>query len=136
VSNPEPLPARQPASSTEDGPFWQAAAEDRLVLPKCTSCGTFIWYPRGFCPKCHTSQVEWVEASGQGTVYSFTVGRRGIGEWAARSPFVIAYVELDEGPRVLTNIVGVDPDQVRIGARVSAVFEPAGELKVLRFMPV
>lgn len=136
TSSTEPLPAVAPDPNPDDAPFWEAAAEDRLVLPRCNSCGGFIWYPRTFCPDCHTMGVEWVAASGRGTVYSFTVNKRGQGPWADHAPYVIAYVQLDEGPRVLTNIVGVDPDQVRVGDAVTAVFEPAGATKVLRFTPV
>jgi hypothetical protein len=131
-----PLPAVPPDPGPDDEPFWRAAAEDRLVLPRCRGCGVHIWYPRSFCPDCHTSDVEWVDASGRGTVYSFTVTERGPGPWAEHAPYVIAYVELDEGPRVLTNIVGADPRSVRIGDPVAAVFEPAGDSKVVRFTPV
>jgi hypothetical protein len=129
------LPGVPPNPGPEDAPFWAAAAEDRLVLPRCLSCATFIWYPRVFCPDCHTVGVEWVEASGRGTVYSFTVVSRGAGPWAGHAPYIIAYVQLDEGPRVLTNIVGAAPDTVHIGDAVTAVFEPAGPTKVLRFAP-
>jgi uncharacterized OB-fold protein len=127
------LPGAAPEVSADNRPFWDAATEDRLVLPRCRSCGSFIWYPRSFCPVCHDTDVEWYEASGRGTVYSFTVAFRGPGPWSAHVPYVIAYVELEEGPRVLTNLVGIDPETVRIGDPVRAVFEPAGATKVLRF---
>jgi len=130
------LPAFPPEPSLEDAPFWDAAAEDRLVLPRCPSCSSFIWYPRAFCPQCRsTSGVEWVPASGRGTVYSFTVSHRGMGPWSEHAPYVVAYVELDEGPRVLTNIVGADLDSLRIGDAVEVVFQPAGPSKVPRFRP-
>ena len=128
-----PLPAIPPDPGPDDAPFWEAAARDRLVLPRCQACGSFIWYPRAFCPDCHTFGVDWVDVSGRGTIYSFTENQRGSGRWADHAPYVIAYVELEEGPRVLTNIVGADPGQVGIGASVRAVFEPAGATKVLRF---
>jgi uncharacterized OB-fold protein len=131
-----PLPANAPNPGPDDALFWEAAARDRLVLPHCPACGTFIWYPRSFCPDCHAPEIEWTDVSGHGTVYSFTVCQRGPGPWAERVPYVIAYVELDEGPRVLTNIVGASPERVRIGDRVTAVFEPAGATKVLRFTPL
>jgi uncharacterized OB-fold protein len=133
VTTNEPLPVIEPQPGPDDQPFWDAAAEDRLVLPRCRACGTYVWYPRTFCPACRTFGVDWVPASGRGTVYSFTVSTRGRGPWAEHAPYVIAYVELDEGPRVMTNIVGVDPDSVRIGDAVMAAFEPAGATKVLRF---
>ncbi len=129
----EPLPAVAPEPGPDDAPFWEAAADDRLVLPRCRACGTFIWYPRTFCPACRSIGVDWVPASGRGTVYSFSVAQRGNGPWRDRAPFVIAYVELEEGPRVMTNLVGVDPDSVGIGDPVTAVFESAGDTKVLRF---
>ena len=129
------LPVVEPSPNADDAPFWEAAARDRLVLPRCRSCATFIWYPRGFCPACHTGDVEWVEASGLGTVYSLTVAHAGTGQWSPHAPFVIAYVELDEGPRVLTNIVGTEPGSVSIGDQVAAVFEAAGTTKLLRFRP-
>jgi uncharacterized OB-fold protein len=84
------------------------------------------------CPDCGRLGVEWVEASGRGAVYSFTVSHRGPGPWADHVPYVVAYVELDEGPRVLTNLVGLDPGDVRIGMPVAAVFEHG----LLRFGPV
>ena len=133
MSASEPLPAVEPEPGPDGAPFWQAAAEGRLVLPRCQACGTYIWYPRTFCPACRSIGVDWVPASGRGTVYSFTVAQRGNGPWAGRAPYVIAYVELDEGPRVMTNLVGVDPETVRIGDAVTAVFEPAGDTQVLRF---
>jgi uncharacterized OB-fold protein len=135
VTTREPLPAVAPTPTPEDSPFWAAAAEDRLVLPRCRACGTYIWFPRAFCPDCHSSDIEWAAATGRGSVYSFTVNHRGAGPWAELVPYVIAYVELEEGPRVLTNIVDADPAAVRIGDAVVAVFEPAGETKVLRFRP-
>lgn len=133
---PSGLPSVAPDVDADSAPFWHGAAHDRLVLPRCRSCRSFIWYPRSVCPACHHPAVEWVDASGLGTIYSFTVNHRGPGAWADLAPFVIAYVELDEGPRVLTNVIGVAPDQVRIGDRVTAVFEAAGTTKLLRFRPV
>ena len=130
------LPAFGPDPTPEDAPFWEAAAEDRLVLPRCRGCATFIWYPRSFCPQCHSPQgVEWVPASGRGTVYSFTVSHRGMGPYSEHAPYVVAYVELEEGPRVLTNIVGADLDTLGIGDPVTVVFQPAGQSKVPRFRP-
>ena len=130
------LPAFPAEPTLEDAPFWEAAAEGRLVLPRCRSCGTVIWYPRPFCPECRTtSGVEWISASGRGTVYSFTVSHRGMGPYSQHAPYVVAYVELEEGPRVLTNIVGADLDALRIGDAVEVVFQPAGDTKVPRFRP-
>ena len=131
------LPVRTVVVSTETKPFWDATAEGRLVLPRCVQCGATLWYPKGFCPLCASSSIEWIAASGRGTVYSFSVTRKGAGVWAEHSPYVIAYVELDEGPRLLTNIVGSDAGDVHIGMTVEVVFDPteAGPA-VFRFRPI
>jgi uncharacterized OB-fold protein len=133
------LPAPAPFVLPEVKPFWDATAEGRLVLPKCTECGTFIWFPRPFCPECASTSVEWVQASGKGTVYSYTVNRRGVADMAAyreAGVYVLAYVELEEGPRIMTNIVDCDPDSVRIGQQVELVFHDTGQGTALaRFKP-
>ncbi|MHB8464464.1 MAG: Zn-ribbon domain-containing OB-fold protein [Acidimicrobiales bacterium] len=131
----EHLPVVIPEIGADNAPFWAAAADDRLVLPWCRSCNTAIWYPRTICPTCHGRDIEWREASGRGVIHSFTVSYRGTGPWAEHVPYLIAYVELDEGPRVLTNIVGAVPHEVRIGDPVEAIFEPAGDTRILRFRP-
>jgi uncharacterized OB-fold protein len=129
------LPAFAPPVTPETKPFWDATAEGRLVLPKCRTCQTVIWYPRSICPECHSMDVEWIDATGTGTLYSYTVVRRG--GYAGGSDFVLAYVELDEGPRVMTNIVEVDPDQLACGQRMQVVFHDTGEGSALvRFRPV
>jgi uncharacterized protein len=133
------LPAPAPFVNPEVKPFWDATAEGRLVLPKCTACGTIIWYPRPFCPACSSTKVEWVDASGKGTIYSFTVNRRGQADLPAyreAGVYVLAYVELAEGPRVMTNIVDCDPDSVRIGQAVEVIFHDTGQGTALpRFRP-
>lgn len=127
------LPTPNPHTTTENQPFWDAAADGRLVLPQCRSCGEVIWYPRTFCPSCASRDVEWNEISGTGTVYSFTVVERGQGRWRDHSPYVLAYVELAEGPRVLTNIYG-DAEAVAIGSAVTARFDVSDEGgAILRF---
>jgi len=109
------------AAYPETLPFWQAAAEGRLLLKFCRDCGRTHWYPRALCPHCHGAALDWREASGRGTVYSFTVVRR------AEPPYVLALVRLDEGTTLLTNVVDCDPDGVSIGQRVSVCFRPAPE---------
>ena len=121
------LPAPPPERTPETREFWDATAEGRLVLAHCDACDTVIWYPKACCPRCGPGSVSWQQAAGTGTVYSFTVVRRAPGAFADAVPFVVAYVELDEGPRVLTNVVGCDPDQVFIGQSVRVVFADTGE---------
>jgi hypothetical protein len=99
-----------------------------LLLSRCPHCGLVIWYPRAICPDCHRYPTEWITAAGTGSIYSFTVVRRAApGRFAAAVPYVVAYVELTEGPRMLTNIVGCDPGQVQVGSAVSVAFYDAGE---------
>lgn len=130
------LPAPAPAVTPETEPFWSAAAEGRLLLRRCTRCRKVVWYPRALCPHCGSLDTEWFEGSGRGTVYTFTIIRKGGGPYRGAGPYVLAYVDLDEGPRVLTNIVGVDPSHVVIGMALKAVFEPTDERSaLLRFEP-
>jgi uncharacterized protein len=97
--------------------FWNAARAGRFVVPTCNACGKAHWYPRAICPFCDTSKIEWRNASGRGTIYTFSVMRR------TKEPYVIAHVTLAEGPTMLTNIVDCDFDKVRIGQAVAVVFK-------------
>jgi uncharacterized OB-fold protein len=109
------LPAPTPLPETQA--FWDAAAAGDFLLPKCTSCGRHHWYPRPKCPFCF-GDCDWTKSAGTGQVYSYSVMR------AAKPAFVIAYVALDEGPKVLTNITGTAPEDVTIGMRVKVQFKP------------
>lgn len=100
-------------------PFQEAAVRGSFVIPRCGACGRPHWYPRVLCPFCFSDDISWQPVSGRGTVYTFTVMRR------AKPPYAVAYVKLEEGPVMMTNIVGCDFDAVRIGMKVRAVFWPA-----------
>jgi uncharacterized OB-fold protein len=130
------LPTPAPDRSPETDGFWNATAENRLLLPSCDECGVIIWYPRGFCPACGSVAISQSAATGRGSIYSFTVVHRTAGDYRDAVPYVVAYVELEEGPRVLTNIVGCQPETVYIGQPVRLVFESTGEGSALyRFEP-
>lgn len=107
-----------PTPSPETKPFWDAASHGKFVLPRCSVCGKTHWYPRAICPHCFGDCNEWVEASGTGTIYSYSVMRR------APEPYAIAYVTLAEGPTMLTNLVGCDLDALRIGQAVRLQWVP------------
>jgi uncharacterized OB-fold protein len=129
------LPTPAPQVNSETKPFWDATADGKLLLPRCTACGLVIWYPRAFCPECSSFDVEWFEATGRGTIYSFTVNRRGQGDYRDLA-YVLAYVELEEGPRLLTNIVDAEFDKLQIGQAVEVVFHPTPAGPALpRFRP-
>lgn len=135
IENP-PLLAPMPPITPETREFWAATLEGRLLIRRCRSCGEAIWYPRPLCPFCHSTDTVWEQASGRGRVYSFSVVRRGAGPWAGESPYILAYVELEEGPRVMTNIVEVEPEALQIGQAVEVVFHRAGEAAALpRYRP-
>lgn len=130
------LPVPEPAVNVDAAPYWDAAVEGRLVIPVCDDCGSAIWYPRPFCPECSSWNVTWTPDSGLGQIYSFTVCRRGVGEYKELDSYVFGYVDLDVGVRVMTNIVDCDYDALEIGDRVRAVFHPTPEgSALLRFRP-
>ncbi len=131
------LPTRAIVATVETQDFWDATAEGRFLLRRCNTCEAVIWYPRSHCPICMSTDVSWIDAAGTGVVYSFSITRAASGTWKGALPYVLALVELDEGPRILTNIVGIDVDDVRIGMAVKVVFEDAIEGSALyRFAPV
>jgi uncharacterized OB-fold protein len=122
------LPAPNPVITPETREFWEAAERERLVLQRCPRCEEFIWYPRSLCPGCMSTQLEWVGASGRGVVYSYSVVRHAeVPEYAPATPYLLAYVELEEGPVVLTNLVDCTAEEVKIGDSVRAVFHHTGE---------
>lgn len=117
------LPQHSPANA-DSKPYWDAAQEGRLVFKKCSACGHLQFPPRHLCPKCWCEQAQWVESSGRGRVHSFSVVRRApTPEHAAKVPYVLAIIDLEDGPRMMTNIVGEDALQVAINDAVSVVFE-------------
>lgn len=131
------LPIKAPQPNAETQPFWDATAQGRIELAKCEQCGFIPWYPRSMCPDCQGTDMTWQTMSGRGTVYSYSVTRAGAGRaWREHLPFVVAYVQLDEGPIMMTNVVDCDPNDVMIGMAVTAVFDDTGEgASLVRFRP-
>lgn len=130
------LPAPEPVQDATGESYWATAARGELRVPRCAACSAYLWYPRSRCPLCTSDRVELVPVSGDGVVYSFTVNRRPAGAYRDAGPVVIAYVELAEGPRVLTNLVDIEPEGVRIGMPVRAVHHMTpGGAGLLRFAP-
>lgn len=109
-------------------PFWDAAAQGRLVIQRCNACGRLQHYPRPWCTACLSDDFGWQTASGNAIVYAHTIVRRALNPaFKDAVPYVYALVELDEGVRMTTNIVGIAPEDVRIGMAVRIVFEPADD---------
>ena len=129
-----PLPVPDAAT----GPYWAAAHENRLVMPRCRDCGRFHFYPRTLCPYCSSAQLEWADCSGEGVVYSFTVIHRAPSPaFAAAVPYVVAAVKVAEGPHLMTNITGCPADAVRIGMPVRVAFQKVSdEITLPVFEPV
>ena len=126
MSTEKPLPV----IDHDSAPYWQAAHEGRLDIPLCGDCGKHHFYPRAICPYCHSNEIEWIEGSGEGRIATFAVQHRSFGPWAEEIPYVTAYVDLNEGDRMLTVLRGVDgkqPEAIRVGARVRVEFEEANE---------
>jgi uncharacterized OB-fold protein len=118
-----------PRPHLEDREFWEAAGRGDLRIQRCLTCGRHQHYARMLCSHCGKPTLEWVTASGNGTVYSFTVIRKnGVPPFNERLPFVVATVDLDEdGARMIAAMPALDPEDARIGMRVRATFRPAGD---------
>ena len=118
-------------------PFWAAAREGRLVIQHCTDCGTFRHLPHVLCSSCQSSAHDWVESAGRGTVYTYTVVTHPVHDaTAAVVPYNVVVVQLDDcgGVLVLSNLVDCAPEDVQVGLRVDAVFEPVtDEITIPRF---
>ena len=112
-----------PAPDDDTRPFWDALNDGRLLIKRCQSCGRAHYYPRTFCPYCWSEAVDWEQASGRGTIYTWSiVHQNDLPPFNERVPYVAAIVELDEGPRMMTNIVDCDVDGLEVGQRVAVTF--------------
>ena len=116
IGTTSPPPKPGPGYFAAEQPFIDAAAKGVLAVPKCTSCGRKHWYPRPLCPFCWSDAIVWESTSGTGTIYSFSILRH------ATDPYTIAYVTLDDGPTMLTNLVDCPLEALRIGDRVRLAF--------------
>jgi uncharacterized OB-fold protein len=109
-------------------PFWDAAREGRLLIRRCRACGRAHHYPRPFCPHCWSELVEWEEASGNASLYTWSVVHENdLPPWPERVPYVAAVVELDEGPRMMTNVLDCAFDRLAVGMPLRVTFRSAGD---------
>ena len=120
---------RPDLNDSATAPYWEAAARHELALPRCDECGLVFFPPREFCPGCWSAELSWQPMSGRGTVWTFTEVHVPFYDdtWADDVPYVVAVVELDEGPRLLANIVKPDIDRLAIGDWVEVTFEDRPE---------
>lgn len=127
-----------PTPTSESLPYWEGCRNNQLLIQCCPDCGKFRFYPRAFCPECHSEKSEWVPVSGRGTVFAFTIGHRApSAAFAPDAPYTVAIIELDEGVRMMSNLVGCPPESVTIGLPVQVFFEVASpEISLPKFRPI
>jgi len=116
-----------PIVNADSEQYWAGAREGRLMVRRCCSCQKTHFLPRYLCPACWSTELEWLECAGMGTVHSFTIIRRAsVPEYNERVPYVVALIDLAEGPRLMANIVGPDALQTALGDEVVVEFEQRG----------
>lgn len=117
-----------PHPSAETAPYWEACKRHELQLPYCTACAQFFFYPRFFCPSCFGSDLEWRAVSGKATLYTYAIQHRPQAP-GFEPPYITAIVELEEGPRVMTNLVDIEPapQNVQVGMPLEVVFEDVSD---------
>ena len=129
-----------PTPSPDTQRYWEGCKSHELWLPFCRACQSFFFYPRQFCPECFGWDIEWRRASGRGKVYSYAIQYRAFHPgWSDETPYVTALVELDEGPRLYTNLIDVEPDpkNIQCDMAVEVVFEDISEeIALPKFRPV
>ena len=127
--SPEPTPETQP--------FWDGCARGELMLQRCHACGEPYFYPRPICPACGSTDVEWFTASGQATLYSYVINHRPAPGFEDEAPYAIAVVQLAEGPRMMTSLVGVpaDPEVLVLDMPLRVAFEQRGDISLPVFAP-
>jgi uncharacterized protein len=131
---PKPAPVITP----ETQPFWDAAQNEELRIQRCNSCEQYYFYPRPFCPACFSSDVSWVRVSGRASLVSYVINHRPMPGWEDDAPYAIAVVELDEGPRMATNIVGIPntPEDLVLDMPLEVCFVEQSGVKVPKFRPL
>ena len=132
----KPLPQITPITQ----PFWEGARAGKLVMPRCRECGSWVWCPRPLCGECGSNDLEWKELSGRGKIFAFTVIREVVGSalrgFGPDIPYVTAWVDLEEGPRFCSNVIGCPMDDVKIDMEVEVVFEDTGRgITLPKFQP-
>ena len=128
-----------PKPTPETAKYWAAAKQGILLIQRCTDCGLHYFYPRPLCPHCLSRHVEWVEASGRGKLHTFVINQRAPRGFPAKGPYILGIVELEEGPKMMSNIVGIEPDpkKLRCDMPVEVLFEPiTEEISLPKFRPV
>ncbi|HYK26964.1 MAG TPA: Zn-ribbon domain-containing OB-fold protein [Streptosporangiaceae bacterium] len=139
MSSPAPAKSMKaiPEPTPETQPFWDGCARGELRLQRCLDCGNPYFYPRPVCPACGSTNVEWFTASGQATLYSYVINHRPARGFENDGPYAIAVVQLAEGPRMMTNIVGIPntPEDLILDMELQVTFEQRGGINIPLFAP-
>jgi uncharacterized OB-fold protein len=132
----KPLPKTDPVTA----PFWESLKKEKIEVQRCDDCASYVFYPRALCPHCSSRRLTWTPVSGRGRIYTMTIVHKAPGAaFQADAPYVVALVELDEGCRMMTNVIDVeaDPSKVKIGMPVEIVYDRVTETVTLpKFRPV
>ncbi|MGZ3625030.1 MAG: Zn-ribbon domain-containing OB-fold protein [Ktedonobacteraceae bacterium] len=133
-TRPKPLPV----VTEENRPFWEGCQQGKLLLQQCSECHHYQFYPRLYCMKCSSDALHWVEATGRGVIYSFTIIYQNKSpEFVHDTPYNVAIVQLEEGPRLLSNIVDVDATELHVDLPVTVAFDRVTDTITLpRFRPL
>jgi uncharacterized protein len=126
-----------PTPDADSKPFWEACRHHRLIFQKCTACDDVRWPPSILCPKCHCRDVQWIDSGGRGTVYTYAVYHQAFHPaFQDDLPYVVAVVQLKEGPMILTNIVGCPHESLDCGMPVQVVWDDiSGDFSLPKFEP-
>ncbi|MFC3040435.1 Zn-ribbon domain-containing OB-fold protein [Virgibacillus xinjiangensis] len=127
-----------PQPTVETEVYWQGCRHHELLIQQCRECGHHQFYPRIMCTECMSRDVEWVKASGMGKVKTYTIMHQAISAAYAKDiPYVVAIIELDEGPTMMSNVIGCRPDDVKVGQEVKVAFEDwSDEITIPKFRPM
>ncbi|WP_260683798.1 Zn-ribbon domain-containing OB-fold protein [Rhodococcus sp. KBS0724] len=129
-----PVPVPTPATT----PYWEGAQREELTIQQCQSCTQHYFYPRPFCPYCNSDDVVWTPVSGRGRLLSYVINYRPTPPFDAETPIVVALVELEEGPHLMSNVIGVDPtpENLPLDLQLEVTFVERGDLKLPMFTPL
>ncbi|MFC2949150.1 Zn-ribbon domain-containing OB-fold protein [Virgibacillus sediminis] len=124
-----------PEPTVETEAYWQGCSNHQLLIQQCRECGHYQFYPRIICTDCMSRDVEWVKASGRGNVKTYTIIHRAISQaYEKDTPYVVALIELDEGPMMMSNVIGCTPEAVKVGQEVMVTFEDwSDEISIPKF---
>jgi uncharacterized OB-fold protein len=137
VADPNAFAKPRPLPTATSRPFWDALREERVDLQRCDDCAAWVYYPRSRCPRCLSARLRWQTIDGEGTVFTFSVALQPTAPpFADELPQLLAMVELTEGVRLSTTLVGIAPEAIAIGMRVLPVFDHGDDgITLLRFRP-